>query len=331
MPDRAAPPQDASLQTAKSGNALPTQRDIPADLSGTRLGARKLLEALTTSGCNAQDIAKITKAMDLMFELHKDQQRPDGQPYVRHTLLVAQILARRFDVTDPAAVVAALLHDAPEDQTPRISKLLGDGSSITQREAIALLSQHVGVNKTKVAEHLLHLTNPDFKALAQELKTSQDSNALQRSKGYHLFALTLPASQRDPETVRGIARDMPSRDIKNTLYLGHWIEILNGDPITRAIKLADFYTNGLQRNKLHEHLDSLAGGSPEKYRTQQFAENLRRKYGPVVSLIGEHLSQAISAGGNLVSPRGDMLIGRQIGKVSPLYLQPYPGTVDREP
>ena len=312
-----------SSQSQPQTNAPSTQQESLPDLSRAKFGAHKLIEALSTSGCTADDLARVTKAVDIMFELHRDQTRPDGAPYVNHTLLVTQVLSRKFGITDPAAVVAALLHDAPEDQTPRISETFGEGKPITEREAISLLCKHLGVNDTKVAEHLTHLTNPDFKSMVLELKNVPHPTPLQASNGYHLFALTLPETERKPETIEAIIRDMPSRDVKNKLYLGHWIEILNGDPTTRAIKLADFYTNGLQRHRLHQHLDTLQEGSPEKDRSQQFAENLRKKYGPVVSLIELHLTEAVTRGENLVSTRGDLLIGRQIGIVAPLYVRPY--------
>jgi len=48
---------------------------------------------------------------------HRDQRRKgaDASPYINHPIAVANVLANEAQITDPAALAAALLHDAVED------------------------------------------------------------------------------------------------------------------------------------------------------------------------------------------------------------------------
>jgi (p)ppGpp synthase/HD superfamily hydrolase len=54
-------------------------------------------------------------------ELHKNQKpRPDGS-YVNHILRVTLRLTQEYGVTDPDLIIAALLHDAVEDQAKKLA------------------------------------------------------------------------------------------------------------------------------------------------------------------------------------------------------------------
>ena len=59
------------------------------------------------------DLADVERAFALAVEAHKDQRRASGEPYVTHPIAAARILAEMG--LDPVAIVAALLHDVPED------------------------------------------------------------------------------------------------------------------------------------------------------------------------------------------------------------------------
>ena len=59
------------------------------------------------------DISMIEKAYKLAFELHKDQKRKSGEPYIIHPLCVAIILAELE--LDKETIVAGILHDVIED------------------------------------------------------------------------------------------------------------------------------------------------------------------------------------------------------------------------
>lgn len=60
-----------------------------------------------------EEIAKITSAIDFATEMHGDQRRDSGDPYISHPIEVAKIL---FDMSmDCNCVVAGILHDVVED------------------------------------------------------------------------------------------------------------------------------------------------------------------------------------------------------------------------
>ena len=59
------------------------------------------------------DLALLQRAYDVAEELHRDQRRKSGDPYITHPLAVATILADLG--MDTTTLVAALLHDTVED------------------------------------------------------------------------------------------------------------------------------------------------------------------------------------------------------------------------
>ncbi len=59
------------------------------------------------------DVTLLGDAFDLAVEAHEGQRRASGEPYVTHPIAAAQIVADLG--IDVSAVVAALLHDVPED------------------------------------------------------------------------------------------------------------------------------------------------------------------------------------------------------------------------
>lgn len=60
-----------------------------------------------------ENIKLIQDAYDFAFEMHKEQFRKSGEPYIVHTLHVAKILANLR--TGPSTIAAGLLHDVIED------------------------------------------------------------------------------------------------------------------------------------------------------------------------------------------------------------------------
>ncbi|MGH7897083.1 MAG: HD domain-containing protein, partial [Candidatus Binatia bacterium] len=59
------------------------------------------------------DVGTITKAYEFSAEVHRDQKRLSGEPYLTHPLEVASIIADlRLDVP---SIATGLLHDTVED------------------------------------------------------------------------------------------------------------------------------------------------------------------------------------------------------------------------
>src|SRR5205085_317645 len=64
---------------------------------------------------NGEQLALIRRAYELAEAVHETQMRDEGTPYIRHPLRVALALVDELEVTRPALVCAALLHDVIED------------------------------------------------------------------------------------------------------------------------------------------------------------------------------------------------------------------------
>jgi GTP pyrophosphokinase len=69
----------------------------------------------------AADAGLVRRAYDVAARAHEGQTRKSGEPYIFHSLAVAEILADlRMDAT---ALAAALLHDVPEDTPMKLADL----------------------------------------------------------------------------------------------------------------------------------------------------------------------------------------------------------------
>ncbi|WP_116952966.1 HD domain-containing protein [Jiangella endophytica] len=93
--------------------------------------------AALTGRLPGPDLDRLAAAYAFAAERHAGQTRPAGEPYTRHLLEVAEILATALDVTDTDLIAAALLHDVVEDTPatladvaerfgPRVAALVAD-------------------------------------------------------------------------------------------------------------------------------------------------------------------------------------------------------------
>ena len=70
------------------------------------------------------DISMIRKAYDMAEEIHRQEKRESGEPYINHPLEVASLVADfRMDVD---SICAALLHDVVETETATVKKIEND-------------------------------------------------------------------------------------------------------------------------------------------------------------------------------------------------------------
>ncbi|WP_320170545.1 HD domain-containing protein [Maridesulfovibrio sp.] len=58
---------------------------------------------------------QVLKALSFGYELHREQKRRSGEPYIEHPVAVLRILADEFNVHVPDILTASLLHDVVED------------------------------------------------------------------------------------------------------------------------------------------------------------------------------------------------------------------------
>ena len=100
------------------------------------------------------------KAMNLMFELHKDQKEKSGVAYVFHPWHVAE------SMDDENSTIVALLHDSVEDTDITLDDLRNEGFPDEVIEAIALMTHADGVGYMEYVKGLAH--NP----IARKVKLS---------------------------------------------------------------------------------------------------------------------------------------------------------------
>ncbi|TNH30715.1 HD domain-containing protein [Micromonospora orduensis] len=100
--------------------------------------------------------ARLTAALDLAADLHRDDRRV-REPYLNHLLRVAIRLMHHYQVRDVDVIVAGVLHDSVEDHPAE----LADGEAGTDQTAAALnaLAARFG---PRVAALVAAVTNPAY-------------------------------------------------------------------------------------------------------------------------------------------------------------------------
>jgi len=112
------------------------------------------------------DVKNIQYAYDYAKEAHGDQKRKSGEPYIIHPLTTAHILADMK--TDYILIIAALLHDVPEDT----KKTLKDLEEEFGTEIMELVKGITKLGKLKyrgVARYLENLRKM-FVAMAEDIR-----------------------------------------------------------------------------------------------------------------------------------------------------------------
>lgn len=103
------------------------------------------------------DRSQLHEVLDLAADLHKDQRRV-REPYLNHLLRVTIRILCYYRVTDVEVLIAALLHDAVEDQPWGITGRPQTGPPPTA-EALAVLAGRFG---DRVARLVDAVTNPEY-------------------------------------------------------------------------------------------------------------------------------------------------------------------------
>ena len=174
-----------------------------------------------------QDVERILYALELMVELHLSQAtRPDGTPYIEHPLDVASQVFEAMAQKDSDVVVAALLHDAVEDQPDLLAQKVKRRPSEVKKTAseLALDAIEELTQSARVREIISGLTNPDFAALLKQKGIQKGTD--------------------DAEQATYL-------EAKNALYAEHVREAIH-DPDVAIIKLFDFAANSLKLDTLSD-------------------------------------------------------------------------------
>lgn len=129
---------------------------------------RKRLIGLLPPSFDRNTRKQLERAIDVAIQAHHGQQRGTGEPYVCHPLAVATILTEWK--LDPPTIIAAVLHDLPEDTEVTIEDIRGTFTSevtelvesVTKLSAVRIPQENISYE----VENLRRL----FLAMAQDIR-----------------------------------------------------------------------------------------------------------------------------------------------------------------
>ena len=158
---------------------------------------RGLLRAAKNSR-SREDRKAIRKAFDLALDLHSDQRRKSGEPYIYHPISVARVVAGELGL-DTTSIVCALLHDTVEDThltldeveegfgnkernivdgLTKMSGVFEPGTSAQAenfRKMLLTLSDDVRVILIKLADRLDNMRTLEFMSHDKQLKVASET------------------------------------------------------------------------------------------------------------------------------------------------------------
>lgn len=217
------------------------------------------------------DAPLVRKACRFALEAHRDQTRASGEPYVRHVLAVAEILA---DLNlDQETIAAAILHDVVEDTPVTLDQIrteFGDAvgrlvDGVTKMDFIGEYPEHDAGHKRKdwanaesLRKMLLAMAE-DVRVvlikLADRLHNMRTLGYLPEAKRRRIARETLdifaPLANRlgiwqikweledlslrhlEPETYMEIARLLDERRVDRERYIENVVRVLN-EELTKA-------------------------------------------------------------------------------------------------
>jgi (p)ppGpp synthase/HD superfamily hydrolase len=215
---------DTHQQTARLVNCS-------AQYARTRELVAELDQIILESKIGYVEGIDVLAARDLSFCAHfRQADRFDGQPFINQPLEVAITTAKKFCLTQPTILKAALLHAAVEHQPDRILRLLGGDFSPSgnmRGEALRLIGDRFGARVAQIVEML----------------TPQD---------FHDMAVTAQ--------MRGDARSLA--EIDRQFNKEHFGGILKRDPEAFLIKLAELSVSACSLSVVSD------GGARERVRAQ---------------------------------------------------------------
>ena len=87
------------------------------------------------------DTSLVIKVANFAVLKHRNQHRKDADasPYINHPLALANVLSNEADITDPAVIWAALLHDTIEDTETTLEELQAEFGKVIASVVLARL------------------------------------------------------------------------------------------------------------------------------------------------------------------------------------------------
>jgi guanosine-3',5'-bis(diphosphate) 3'-pyrophosphohydrolase len=237
-PSAARQPSATRRVRARLARKITAQRSAPV---------KQVLEPLATVHRELHpraDLALLQRAYDVAEEMHRDQRRRSGDPYITHPLAVATILAELG--MDTVTLVAALLHDTIEDTEYSLDMLKQDfGEEVarlvdgvtkldkvklgtaaeaeTIRKMVIAMAEDPRVLVIKLADRLHNMRTMRFMPPEKQAKKARETLEVFAPLAHRLGMATVKWELEDlafailqpkkyDEIVRLVANRAPSRD-----------------------------------------------------------------------------------------------------------------------
>ncbi len=214
------------------------------------------------------DLALLQRAYDIAEELHRDQRRKSGDPYITHPLAVATILAELG--MDTTTLVAALLHDTVEDTGYSVEQLTEDfGEKVAQlvdgvtkldkvklgtaaeaetiRKMVIAMARDPRVLVIKLADRLHNMRTMRFLPPEKQARKAKETLEVLAPLAHRLGMATVKWELEDlafailqpkkyDEIVRLVADRAPSRDTYLRWVIGELTRQLEESRITAKVE-----------------------------------------------------------------------------------------------
>ncbi|WP_407652523.1 RelA/SpoT family protein [Amycolatopsis cynarae] len=214
------------------------------------------------------DLSLLQRAYDVAEELHREQRRKSGDPYITHPLAVATILAELG--MDTITLVAALLHDTVEDTGYSVEQLTADfGEKVAQlvdgvtkldkvklgtaaeaetiRKMVIAMARDPRVLVIKLADRLHNMRTMRFLPPEKQARKARETLEVLAPLAHRLGMATVKWELEDlafailqpkkyDEIVRLVADRAPSRDIYLRKVIDELTTSLHSSRITAKVE-----------------------------------------------------------------------------------------------